>query len=176
MGKCMNHTCITSCLCNINCRPYLNNVIFFVIQSSCVRRPKFIVCTGGNPSGYIPTHSSQNSTSRYYVVFTLSSFHTKPYEQLWMSVNLIFYAAVDFSLEIYGQTCHHWCHKGKFLLRYLSCHIFWVPLVSYQIISFMFICVILFCCSTRYVEKKNTLKLCLTHWICSNTKVIRPST
>jgi len=31
-------------------------------QSSCVRRPKFIVCTGGNPSGYIPTHTSQNST------------------------------------------------------------------------------------------------------------------
>ncbi|KAF7804191.1 rhomboid-like protein 15 isoform X1 [Senna tora] len=31
--------------------------------SSCVRRPKFIVCTGGNPSGYIPTHSSQNSAS-----------------------------------------------------------------------------------------------------------------
>ncbi|KAK2364577.1 rhomboid protein [Trifolium repens] len=31
--------------------------------SSCVRRPKFIVCTGGNPSGYIPTHTSQNSTS-----------------------------------------------------------------------------------------------------------------
>ncbi|KAI4348832.1 hypothetical protein L6164_009505 [Bauhinia variegata] len=29
--------------------------------SSCVRRPKFIVCTGGNSSGYIPT--SQNSTS-----------------------------------------------------------------------------------------------------------------
>lgn len=33
-------------------------------QSSCVRRPKFIVCTGGNPSGYIPTHTSQNSTTR----------------------------------------------------------------------------------------------------------------
>ncbi|KAE9590770.1 hypothetical protein Lal_00023279 [Lupinus albus] len=31
--------------------------------SSCVRRPKFIVCTGGNPSGYIPTHTSENSTS-----------------------------------------------------------------------------------------------------------------
>ncbi|KAK7284735.1 hypothetical protein RJT34_19488 [Clitoria ternatea] len=31
--------------------------------SSCVRRPKFIVCTGGNPSGYIPTHASENSTS-----------------------------------------------------------------------------------------------------------------
>ncbi|XP_061372110.1 rhomboid-like protein 15 [Gastrolobium bilobum] len=31
--------------------------------SSCVRRPKFIVCTGGNPSGYIPTHTSQNSTA-----------------------------------------------------------------------------------------------------------------
>ncbi|MED6126570.1 Rhomboid-like protein 15 [Stylosanthes scabra] len=33
------------------------------LLSSCVRRPKFIVCTGGNTSGYIPTHSSQNSTS-----------------------------------------------------------------------------------------------------------------
>ncbi|XP_057959568.1 rhomboid-like protein 15 [Malania oleifera] len=31
--------------------------------SSCVRRPKFILCTGGNPSGYIPTHSSQNTAS-----------------------------------------------------------------------------------------------------------------
>ncbi|XP_042511397.1 rhomboid-like protein 15 isoform X2 [Macadamia integrifolia] len=31
--------------------------------SSCVRRPKFILCTGGNPSGYIPTHSSPNTTS-----------------------------------------------------------------------------------------------------------------
>ncbi|KAI9122124.1 hypothetical protein K1719_006813 [Acacia pycnantha] len=33
------------------------------LLSSCVRRPKFIVCTGGNSSGYIPTHSSENSTS-----------------------------------------------------------------------------------------------------------------
>ncbi|CAK9137888.1 unnamed protein product [Ilex paraguariensis] len=31
--------------------------------SSCVRRPKFIMCSGGNPSGYIPTYSSQNTTS-----------------------------------------------------------------------------------------------------------------
>ncbi|OIW11414.1 hypothetical protein TanjilG_05185 [Lupinus angustifolius] len=31
--------------------------------SSCVRRPKFIVCTGGNLSSYIPTHTSENSTS-----------------------------------------------------------------------------------------------------------------
>uniref|UniRef100_A0A5B6YLG1 UBA domain-containing protein n=2 Tax=Davidia involucrata TaxID=16924 RepID=A0A5B6YLG1_DAVIN len=31
--------------------------------STCVRRPKFILCTGGNPSGYIPTYSSQNTTS-----------------------------------------------------------------------------------------------------------------
>ncbi|KAK9290596.1 hypothetical protein L1049_008767 [Liquidambar formosana] len=30
--------------------------------SSCVRRPKFILCTGGNSSGYIPTYSSQNTT------------------------------------------------------------------------------------------------------------------
>ncbi|XP_028784840.1 rhomboid-like protein 15 isoform X3 [Neltuma alba] len=33
------------------------------LLSSCVRRPKFIVCTGGNSSGYIPTQSSENSTS-----------------------------------------------------------------------------------------------------------------
>ncbi|XP_027350100.1 rhomboid-like protein 15 [Abrus precatorius] len=33
------------------------------LLSSCVRRPKFIVCTGANPSGYIPTHASQNSTT-----------------------------------------------------------------------------------------------------------------
>ncbi|KAK4272635.1 hypothetical protein QN277_021159 [Acacia crassicarpa] len=33
------------------------------LLSSCVRRPKFIVCTGGNSSGYIPTHSSENSSS-----------------------------------------------------------------------------------------------------------------
>lgn len=31
--------------------------------SAFVRRPKFILCTGGNPSGYIPTYSSPNSTS-----------------------------------------------------------------------------------------------------------------
>ncbi|XP_073276411.1 rhomboid-like protein 15 isoform X2 [Primulina huaijiensis] len=31
--------------------------------STCVRRPKFIVCSGGNTSGYIPTHSGQNTTS-----------------------------------------------------------------------------------------------------------------
>lgn len=31
--------------------------------ASCVRRPKFILCTGGNPSSYIPTHSSQNTTN-----------------------------------------------------------------------------------------------------------------
>ncbi|XP_062112299.1 rhomboid-like protein 15 isoform X2 [Humulus lupulus] len=29
----------------------------------CVRRPKFILCTGGNPTSYIPTHSTQNTTS-----------------------------------------------------------------------------------------------------------------
>ncbi|XP_058003310.1 rhomboid-like protein 15 isoform X2 [Hevea brasiliensis] len=33
------------------------------LLSSCVRRPKFIMCTGGNPTGYIPTYSSQNTTS-----------------------------------------------------------------------------------------------------------------
>ncbi|XP_073153146.1 rhomboid-like protein 15 isoform X3 [Henckelia pumila] len=31
--------------------------------STCVRRPKFMVCSGGNTSGYIPTHSGQNTTS-----------------------------------------------------------------------------------------------------------------
>ncbi|GMH23030.1 hypothetical protein Nepgr_024873 [Nepenthes gracilis] len=31
--------------------------------SACVRRPKFILCSGGNTSGDIPTHSSQNTTS-----------------------------------------------------------------------------------------------------------------
>ncbi|KAL2533439.1 Uncharacterized protein Adt_06790 [Abeliophyllum distichum] len=31
--------------------------------SSCVRRPKFMMCTGGNTTGYIPTHSGQNTTS-----------------------------------------------------------------------------------------------------------------
>ncbi|KAL6997864.1 Rhomboid-like protein 15 [Sarracenia purpurea var. burkii] len=31
--------------------------------SACVRRPKFMLCTGGNPSSYIPTYSSQNTTS-----------------------------------------------------------------------------------------------------------------
>uniref|UniRef100_A0A7N0V3H9 Peptidase S54 rhomboid domain-containing protein n=1 Tax=Kalanchoe fedtschenkoi TaxID=63787 RepID=A0A7N0V3H9_KALFE len=31
--------------------------------SACVRRPKFILCTGGNTSGYIPTYSTHNTTS-----------------------------------------------------------------------------------------------------------------
>ncbi|XP_065856751.1 rhomboid-like protein 15 isoform X2 [Euphorbia lathyris] len=31
--------------------------------SSCVRRPKFIMCTGGNPSSYLPTNTSQNTAS-----------------------------------------------------------------------------------------------------------------
>lgn len=33
------------------------------LLSTCVRRPKFIVCTGGNTTGYIPTYSSQNTGS-----------------------------------------------------------------------------------------------------------------
>ncbi|KAF5737380.1 hypothetical protein HS088_TW13G00260 [Tripterygium wilfordii] len=33
------------------------------LLSTCVRRPKFILCTGGNPSGHIPTYSSQNTHS-----------------------------------------------------------------------------------------------------------------
>ncbi|KAL7191125.1 hypothetical protein ACSBR2_023237 [Camellia fascicularis] len=32
--------------------------------SACVRRPNFILCTGGNPSGHIPTHLNQYTTSR----------------------------------------------------------------------------------------------------------------
>ncbi|KFK35111.1 hypothetical protein AALP_AA5G237700 [Arabis alpina] len=32
-------------------------------MSSCIRRPKFIMCTGGNPSSYMPTYSVQNTTS-----------------------------------------------------------------------------------------------------------------
>ncbi|KAL8509602.1 hypothetical protein ACS0TY_016722 [Phlomoides rotata] len=31
--------------------------------SSCVRRPKFIICTGSNPSGHIPTYTTQSTTS-----------------------------------------------------------------------------------------------------------------
>ncbi|KAK8280065.1 hypothetical protein V6Z11_D09G151200 [Gossypium hirsutum] len=31
--------------------------------ASCVRRPKFILCSGGNPSAYIPTYTAQNSSS-----------------------------------------------------------------------------------------------------------------
>ncbi|PQQ21324.1 rhomboid-like protein 15 [Prunus yedoensis var. nudiflora] len=33
------------------------------LLSSCVRRPKFILCTGGNPSAFIPTYSSQGTAS-----------------------------------------------------------------------------------------------------------------
>jgi hypothetical protein len=32
------------------------------LLSACVRRPKFMLCTGGNPSGYIPTSSSRNTS------------------------------------------------------------------------------------------------------------------
>nr|GLL30269.1 rhomboid-like protein 15 [Ipomoea trifida] len=31
--------------------------------STCVRRPKFMMCTGSNVSGHLPTYSSQNTTS-----------------------------------------------------------------------------------------------------------------
>lgn len=31
--------------------------------STFVRRPKYIMCTGGDPSGYIPTYSTRNTTS-----------------------------------------------------------------------------------------------------------------
>ncbi|XVF07456.1 hypothetical protein REPUB_Repub06bG0140300 [Reevesia pubescens] len=33
------------------------------LLASCVRRPKFILCSGGNPSAYIPTFSGQHSPS-----------------------------------------------------------------------------------------------------------------
>ncbi|KAL3623472.1 Rhomboid-like protein 15 [Castilleja foliolosa] len=33
------------------------------MPSTCVRRPKFIVCTGSNPSGHIPTYTGQSTTS-----------------------------------------------------------------------------------------------------------------
>ncbi|KAK9170207.1 hypothetical protein Syun_002347 [Stephania yunnanensis] len=33
------------------------------LLASCMRRPKFILCTGGNPSGYIPTHTNTNSAT-----------------------------------------------------------------------------------------------------------------
>lgn len=33
------------------------------LLSTCVRRPKFIMSTGGNSMGYIPTYSNQNATS-----------------------------------------------------------------------------------------------------------------
>ncbi|GJV13283.1 rhomboid-like protein 15 [Tanacetum coccineum] len=31
--------------------------------STFVRRPKYIMCTGGDPSGYVPTYSTRNTTS-----------------------------------------------------------------------------------------------------------------
>lgn len=31
--------------------------------STCVRRPKYIMCTGGSPSGYLPTYSNQSASS-----------------------------------------------------------------------------------------------------------------
>ncbi|KAG9445207.1 hypothetical protein H6P81_016547 [Aristolochia fimbriata] len=31
--------------------------------SACVRRPRYIMCTGGSPSSYLPTHSNTNTTS-----------------------------------------------------------------------------------------------------------------
>ncbi|GFZ02567.1 RHOMBOID-like protein 15 [Actinidia rufa] len=36
---------------------------WFYSLRSCARRPKFILCTGGNPLAYIPTYSSQDTTS-----------------------------------------------------------------------------------------------------------------
>ncbi|KAG8373992.1 hypothetical protein BUALT_Bualt11G0084400 [Buddleja alternifolia] len=33
------------------------------LLSTCVRRPKFIMCTGGNTSGYIPTYTSESTNS-----------------------------------------------------------------------------------------------------------------
>ncbi|KAL7191104.1 hypothetical protein ACSBR2_023225 [Camellia fascicularis] len=56
--------------------------------SACVRRPNFILCTGGNPSGHIPTHLNQYTTSRTEACY----------------------------LEIYGGGFLHGCHKGRHLL------------------------------------------------------------
>ncbi|KAL1225772.1 Rhomboid-like protein 15 [Cardamine amara subsp. amara] len=42
---------------------FFSNIESASWMSSCVRRPKFIMCTGGNPSSYIPTYSAQNTTS-----------------------------------------------------------------------------------------------------------------
>lgn len=39
------------------------------VQASCVRRPKFILCTGGNPSSYIPTHTTQSTPSRWVLLY-----------------------------------------------------------------------------------------------------------
>nr|KAJ0214045.1 hypothetical protein LSAT_V11C400174530 [Lactuca sativa] len=36
----------------------------YILISTCVRRPKYIMCTGGDPSGYIPTHTTRNTSSR----------------------------------------------------------------------------------------------------------------
>ncbi|XVF76009.1 hypothetical protein PTKIN_Ptkin13bG0233200 [Pterospermum kingtungense] len=33
------------------------------LLAGCVRRPKFILCSGGNPSAYVPTYSGHNSPS-----------------------------------------------------------------------------------------------------------------
>lgn len=44
--------------------PRIIFVTFISLQSSCVRRPKFIVCTGSNVSGHIPTYTSQSTASR----------------------------------------------------------------------------------------------------------------
>ncbi|XP_022842794.1 rhomboid-like protein 15 isoform X1 [Olea europaea var. sylvestris] len=42
---------------------FYSSIESFSWMSSCVRRPKFIMCTGGNTTGYIPTHLGQNTTS-----------------------------------------------------------------------------------------------------------------
>ncbi|XP_022746933.1 rhomboid-like protein 15 [Durio zibethinus] len=41
------------------------NIIYGVqiLQTCCVRQPKFILCSGGNPSTYILSFSGQNSPS-----------------------------------------------------------------------------------------------------------------
>ncbi|CAN8267950.1 unnamed protein product [Cochlearia groenlandica] len=42
---------------------FFSNIESASWMSSCIRRPKFIMCTGGNPSSYMPTYTSPNTTS-----------------------------------------------------------------------------------------------------------------
>ncbi|KAK4345852.1 hypothetical protein RND71_036028 [Anisodus tanguticus] len=44
--------------------PFFSAIESSTWLSTCVRRPKFIMCTGGNGAGYLPSHSNQTVTSR----------------------------------------------------------------------------------------------------------------